>query len=70
MYLTKKLSHFWNRWKKEYLTDLREFHKMQCRKAVPIEIGDLVWLQEDNIKRGQWKIAVAEGLINGTDDEI
>ena len=65
MYLTKKLSHFWNRWKKEYLTDLREFHKMQCRKAVPIEIGDLVLLQEDNIKCGQWNTAVVKNLISG-----
>ena len=70
LYLTKKLSHFWNRWRKEYLTDLREFHKMQFRKAVPIEIGDLVLLQEDNVKRGQWKTAVVENLINGKDGEI
>ena len=70
LYLTKKLSHFWNRWRKEYLTDLREFHKMQCRKAVPIEIGDLVLLQEDSTKRGQWKTAVVENLINGKDGEI
>ena len=70
LYLTKKLSHFWNRWRKEYLTDLREFHKMQSRKTDSIEIGDLVLLQEDSIKRGQWKIAVVEKLINGKDGEI
>ena len=70
LYLTKKLSHFWNRWRREYLTDLREYHKMQGRKSVSIEIGDLVLVQEDNIRRGQWKMAVVEKLIKGKDGEI
>ena len=26
-YLSTRLSHFWNRWRKEYLANLREFHK-------------------------------------------
>ena len=26
-YLSKKKQHFWNRWRREYLADLREFHR-------------------------------------------
>eukprot|EP00794_Sanderia_malayensis_P007346 gene7346-biopygen5937 len=69
LYLTKKLSHFWNRWRKEYLTDLREFHKMSNSETVPVEKGDLVLLQEDNVKRGQWKAAIVEEIIYGKDRE-
>ena len=25
-YLSVKLAHFWNRWRREYLADLREYH--------------------------------------------
>ena len=28
LYLTKTLSHFWNSWRREYLPDLREAHRM------------------------------------------
>lgn len=70
LYLTKKLSHFWNRWRREYLTDLREYHKMQGRKVASIEIGDLVLVKEDSIRRGQWRMAVVEDLIKGKDGEI
>lgn len=30
-HLTTRLTHFWNRWLKEYLADLREFHKVPLR---------------------------------------
>eukprot|EP00794_Sanderia_malayensis_P016165 gene16165-biopygen13734 len=69
LYLTKKLSHFWNRWRKEYLTDLREFHKMSNSETVPVKKGDLVLLREDNVKRGQWKVAIVEEIIYGKDRE-
>ena len=69
LYLTKKLSHFWNRWRKEYVADLREFHKLTNGKAASVKKGDIVLLQEDNIKRGQWKLAMVEEIICGKDGE-
>eukprot|EP00794_Sanderia_malayensis_P017243 gene17243-biopygen14837 len=67
VYVSKKLSHFWNRWRKEYLTDLREFHKMTTINIKPIAKGDLVLLHEDNVKRSLWKTGLVEDLIIGKD---
>ena len=63
LYLTKKISHFWNRWRKEYLTDLREHPKLRSKSIETIEKGSVVLLQDDNVKRGIWKSAVVEELI-------
>ena len=62
--LRKKLSHFWNRWKKEYMVDLREFHKLNNHNNILVEKGDLVLLQEDNVKCGQWKVGIVEKLYS------
>ena len=32
VYLSRKLTHFWNRWRKDYLINLREFHKQKYQK--------------------------------------
>ena len=55
LYLSRKLTHFWNRWSKEYLVDLREFHKLKDAMVSKIAKGDLVLVQEENVKRGSWK---------------
>ena len=67
LYLTKLLTHFWNRWRREYMTDLREYHKLSDCKTVPVRKGQLVLLQEENVKRGQWKVAVMADVIYGKD---
>jgi hypothetical protein len=71
-HLTLRLVHFWNRWRKEYLTDLREFHKAKSssENRKPIEVGDVVIVFEENKKRAQWKTAVVERLIKGKDEII
>ena len=66
-YLTNRLSHFWNRWRKDYVTDLREYHKESSNKSVCVAKGDLVLIHEDNVKRGLWKMGVIEELITGKD---
>ena len=70
LYLSRKLNHFWNRWRKEYLVDLREFHKLKDARVANISKGDLVLIQEDNVKRGHWKIGIVEDLITGKDGVI
>ena len=40
---TAVVEHFWRRWHKEYLVDLRESHKMNQQKSrVEIKVGDVV----------------------------
>ena len=70
-YLTVKLAHFWKRWRNEYLVNLREFHRPKVdRKDRQIQIGDVVTVFEEGKKRGEWKIAVVESLIKGTDNVV
>ncbi len=70
LFLRRKLMHFWNRWKKEYLLNLREQHRMTNNPPNNITKGDLVLLHDDNIKRVQWKMGIVEGLITVRDKEV
>ena len=64
---TQLIQHFHTRWKQEYLTALREFHKVKGT-YVPqtIKIGEVV-LIHDNSPRASWKMAVIKNLIKGND---
>ena len=69
VYLTKQLAHFWERWRKEYLTNLRETHRAirgRENKEV-IQKGDVVTVFEEGKKRNEWKLGVVEELIIGSD---
>ena len=58
---------FWNRWKTEYLTSLREFNRISGHNKEVIKVGDVVIVHDE--KPGmQWKLAVVEGLIKGGDN--
>ena len=70
LYLTRKLTNFWNRWRKEYIVGLREVHKIKNREPTTIAKGDLVLIYEDNVKRGLWKVGMVEGLITGSDGYV
>ena len=66
-YIHSLLEHFWERWVKEYLTELREFHK--CNNRVPekqVQLGDVV-LIHDKLKRNRWRMGVVEQLFEGRD---
>ena len=70
LYLTKTLSHFWNRWRREYLPDLREGHRMKTISSAEVKTGDVVVIQDDNVKRGMWKTGIVEEVIKGKDGNI
>ena len=62
-YITLKLQHFWKRWKGEYLTGLREFHKCtNGGKLRKVQKGDVVTVFGEGEKRCKWKLAVVEEL--------
>ena len=62
------LDHYWNRWKHEYLFDLREHHRLKkChQKLQQINVGDVVTIQDENHKnRSFWRLGKVQELIIG-----
>ena len=65
-HLTAILDHFWQRWKREYLTERRESnrfaHKKTATNPKPVSIGDIVLIQERDCRTGvvmlYWSIHV------------
>ena len=69
--LTQLIEHFTSRWRREYLTSLREFHKVSRRGSTQlIRRGDVVIVHEDNTPRLHWRLAVVEDLIKGNDGQV
>ena len=70
-YINETLQHFWKRWPREYLTNLRESHdcNAQAIGKAP-KVGDMVTVYEEGVKRNGWEMAVVEGLIVGKDKEV
>lgn len=51
----RRLQDFWKRWRREYLCQLQGRAK-RWKPAVPIEIGSLVVIQDDNLPPMRWKL--------------
>ena len=70
-YINETLQHFWKRWQREYLTNLRESHdcNAQAIGKAP-KVGDVVTVYEEGVKGNGWKMAVVESLIVGKDKEV
>ena len=65
------IEHFWSRWYREYLIDLRESHKMSQPKDKPsIAVGDVVLVEEDGVKRNNWKLGRIVELVVGRDGVV
>ena len=60
------IDQFWNRWKHEYLTSLREFHQRPGKDSVVVKVGDVV-LVHDEKPRNQWNTGIVEQLNHGND---
>ena len=60
------LKHFQTRWKHEYLTSLREFHRSEGKKGQTVKVGDIVKVHDDGAPLN-WRLAVIEELIVGND---
>lgn len=71
-HLTKTLQHFWDRWKKEYLLELREFHRVREEKgtAYIVSEGDVVTVYDEGHPRGLWRLGKIEGLVRGADGVV
>ena len=64
--LSLLLKHFQGRWRHEYLTSLREFHKSQGNNNQTAKVGDIVQIHDEGSRLG-WRLAVIEELITGND---
>ena len=63
------LQRFWRRWRHEYLTSLREYHRSTGDNKQTSKRGDVVLVHDDG-PRSSWRLAVVEDLIKGGDDLI
>ncbi|XP_049816373.1 uncharacterized protein LOC126263326 [Schistocerca nitens] len=70
--LQKMVEHFWNRWKKEYLILLKNFHETHQPRpgSGRLQLGDVFLLQEDVGPRHVWRKARIEDLHEGRDGKI
>ena len=62
------LQHFWNRWKSEYLTSLRETHIADGTNKEIIKVGDVV-IVHDDVPRLKWRLAIVN-LKNYNEDRM
>uniref|UniRef100_A0A1X7U6J8 DUF5641 domain-containing protein n=1 Tax=Amphimedon queenslandica TaxID=400682 RepID=A0A1X7U6J8_AMPQE len=66
-YLKTILNHFWSRWRREYLTELREGHRRICPDESSITTEDVVIVYDDT-HRGLWRLGVVEKTPRGKDN--
>ena len=65
------IGHFWNRWRKEYVTSLRDYQRIRKQKhSAIIETGDVVIIYEDKQPRHLWKIGRVVRVIPGRDGQV
>lgn len=71
-HLSRTLQHFWNRWKKEYLLELREFHRAREKGGNPyiVNEGDIVTIYDEGHPRGLWRLGKVESLVRGADGVV
>jgi len=64
------IQQFWNRWKREYLTSLRETHSANNGTTKErIKVGDVVVVHDD-VPRLKWQLAVVKELQRGQDNAV
>ena len=66
-FINTLLDHFWKRWSREYLSELREHQN--CRNKVPghqVQAGDVA-MTHDNLPRNRWKLGLVIELYEGKD---
>lgn len=71
-FLQRTLDHFWNRWRAEYLTELREHHRYSKRanSLRKVRVGDIVCLHDHKIPRQRWRLGKVERLLPGRDGHV
>ena len=69
----RKIQHFWQRWKREYLVNISEFHRSRkdSTRTSPIQVGDIVSIRDESqLQRGLWSMGKVEQLVTGRDGNV
>ena len=66
-YLKSLSDHYWQRFKEEYLLELRAQHSMGCDPSRSPVVGEVVVL-EGQTKRNSWRLGKIVSLIHGADN--
>lgn len=71
-HLNNTLAKFWERWRKEYLLELREAHRYHRGHPNPsqVSLGDVVIVHSTDQPRGSWKLGRITKLLAGQDGEV
>ena len=60
----------WSRWKREYLPQWNERSKWNKEEVRQLEVKDLVWLVDENVKRAQYKMGRVLEVYHGSDGRV
>ena len=70
-YLNTLVEHYWQRWRDEYVKELREHQRHKNLGGTNlIRNGDVVLIHDPNLSRGLWKTGVVESVLQSRDDKI
>ena len=73
-FVRKTLNDFWNRFRKQYLNEIRQSHlyrKCQVADKRKLIIGDIVLIRDDTpLPRHKWPIAKVVELVTGRDGNV
>lgn len=64
--IQQRLQHFWNRWRREYLSQLQARAK-RWKPAIAIEEGKLIVIKDENVSPIRWKMGRIIKLHPGED---
>lgn len=70
-HLSHVMNHLWQRWRNEYLLELRNAHRRHQTSdgGSTVSIGDIVLVHDEGHLRGFWRIGRVQRLIKGTESD-
>ena len=66
----KMLQRYWQTWQSEYMLQLRSAHTVPNQRQRPIQVGDVVLVQQDSCKRLLWRKALVVEKHFGRDGKV
>ncbi|XP_064486068.1 uncharacterized protein LOC135398613 [Ornithodoros turicata] len=69
-YREQLLNSFWNRWRKDYVLQLRSNHVVKSGVGATLKPGDLVLLVQERLPRHLWQVCRVNSVIPGADRRV